>query len=103
MHQVNASDLDAYAKRVAAELAREVRAEMARQLVSNRELSKRLEAAGYPKSEPTISRMTRGTQGLTAIDLIMICEVLDISTAELVAHATRIAEQSTEGTSDGEH
>jgi hypothetical protein len=103
MHQVNASDLDAHANRVAAELAREVRAEMARQLISNRELSRRLEAAGYPKSEPTISRITRGTQGLTAVDLIMICGVLGVSPAEMVAQATKVAEENEQGGTDGQH
>jgi transcriptional regulator with XRE-family HTH domain len=103
MLQVNTSPLDAYATRITTEIAREMRAEMARQLLSNRELSKRLEAAGYPKSEPTISRMMRGTQGLTAVDLIMICGVLGISTSELVAHATKVVDQSEGGSSDGEH
>lgn len=67
--------------------AAEIRAEMARQQVTNRELARRISAVGEARSEPTISRLLRGTQRLNLDDVAVITEALGLDVIHVISQA----------------
>lgn len=102
-------------KRLAEYLADEIRAEMSRRKINNRDLAKRITDLGESRSEPTISRLLRGTQRMTLDDAFLFAAALgtDLSTLTLRATTQREADgiplpnvrrlTHREASDDGEH
>jgi transcriptional regulator with XRE-family HTH domain len=103
------------AKRYAEYLADEIRAEMGRKKVSNRELARRVAELGEARSEPTISRLLRSSQRMTIEDAWLFAEALGVDLRELMRRVGQRREEEggpvpevqrltpREEASDGEH
>lgn len=61
-----------------------VRRARERRGLSARELSRRLEAAGYPLAQTLISRLERGEREATASDVVALAAVLNVSPLALL-------------------
>jgi len=81
------------ARRFSEYLADEIRAEMGRKKVSNRELAKRISALGESRSEPTISRLLRSSQRMTVEDAWLFAEALGVDLRLLMRRAGERREQ----------
>lgn len=85
MRDVNAPEPPS--KRYAEYFADEVRAEMSRKMINNRELARRIDALGESRSEPTISRLLRGTQRMSVDDAWLFAEAVGVDVQTLSRRA----------------